>query len=232
MGIEWCFLKFYDSFRRLPWLFERAGNNYWNNTHNQRKYIDWLRIQLFSENCDLSAWYRSEQHSFNRGLLSKFNVPLYIAMILMLRDLQVIILWQNSHSALLQAVYSEEYEFLPWMFSHSPKSFWKDVDNQRKYFDWLEKELKLVSKEEWYKVTKEMIEQRHGTGLLQFYKNSLFSALKTIYLEVVYRFAEKCLIICIQDLYALVRLEAVVISPSSTIVLDLNFQSEIVFIVA
>ena len=50
----------------------------------------------------------------------------------------------NSHNGspfqALQAAYPE-HEWLPWKFSNTPKGFWEKKENQKKFFDWLGKEI-------------------------------------------------------------------------------------------
>ena len=52
-------------------------------------------------------------------------------------------------SALLAAVYPE-YEWLPWRFMHTPKNFWNDVNNQKKFVDWAGKQLQIKELSDWY----------------------------------------------------------------------------------
>jgi hypothetical protein len=55
-----------------------------------------------------------------------------------------------------------------WKFDKVPSGFWKDVTNQRKYFDWLRKRLGIQDMESWYKVSLNQIESEGGmySGLL------------------------------------------------------------------
>lgn len=46
----------------------------------------------------------------------------------------------------------EEYEWLPWKFETTPSNIWKDEKNQRKYLDWLAKELQFKSITDWYRL--------------------------------------------------------------------------------
>jgi hypothetical protein len=50
-----------------------------------------------------------------------------------------------------------EHEWLPWRFSKVPNGFWDDIKNQRDFLDWAGKQLNYKNKEDWYKVTKEVI---------------------------------------------------------------------------
>ena len=39
-------------------------------------------------------------------------------------------------------------------FNQVPKNFWLNIENQRKYFDWLSNQLNFKSIEDWYKLKK------------------------------------------------------------------------------
>lgn len=45
-----------------------------------------------------------------------------------------------------------EYEWLPWKFVKAPGNFWKDIKNQRKFFDWVGKTLGVSNFDGWYSV--------------------------------------------------------------------------------
>ena len=58
----------------------------------------------------------------------------------------------SSLYKVLSVVYPE-YEWLPWKFSNCPRNFWDDEKNQRKFMDWVGKELKIKDMSDWYKVS-------------------------------------------------------------------------------
>ena len=60
----------------------------------------------------------------------------------------------KSPYLLLSSVYPE-YEWLPWKFgfNRSPRNWWDDVSNQRKYMDWVSKELHINKLSDWYNVS-------------------------------------------------------------------------------
>ncbi len=65
-------------------------------------------------------------------------------------------IYNNSPSLLISTVYSE-YKWLPWKFQHVPNGYWEDMKNQKKFMDWVGKQLNYKDMEDWYKVTKEVI---------------------------------------------------------------------------
>lgn len=54
---------------------------------------------------------------------------------------------------------------------------------QRKYLDWLAKQLSIKKMEEWYHVKLSQVRRRRGNGLLNIYGDSLYNALKEVYPE-------------------------------------------------
>ncbi len=64
--------------------------------------------------------------------------------------------YNGSPSLLVSTVYSE-HEWLPWRFYKVSKKFWDDLKNQRVFMDWARKQLNYTNKEDWYKVSAEVI---------------------------------------------------------------------------
>jgi hypothetical protein len=56
---------------------------------------------------------------------------------------------------MLTTVYPD-LEWLPWKFDKCPRHYWEDLKNQRKFLNWLGKELNINNFEEWYKVNKQV----------------------------------------------------------------------------
>jgi hypothetical protein len=46
-----------------------------------------------------------------------------------------------------------EHEWLEWKFAHTNRGYWNSMDNQRKYLDWLGKQLGVSELSDWYDVT-------------------------------------------------------------------------------
>lgn len=59
--------------------------------------------------------------------------------------------YNDSPALLLSTVYPE-YDWLPWRFSHSPRSIWKSTTNLRKFFDWAGNQLGIKEAKDWNKV--------------------------------------------------------------------------------
>jgi hypothetical protein len=82
----------------------------------------------------------------------------------------------------LQTLYSE-FTWHPWLFKHAPRKFWRNQNNQRKYFEWLEEELGIENKEQWYTVKESEVMERGGSSLFILYHRSLPAALLSVFPE-------------------------------------------------
>lgn len=79
-----------------------------------------------------------------------------------------------------------DFEFQPWLFQKAPHQYWHDINNQRKYFDWLSKELNIQDHNDWYRYKVSDIIKKGGSGILNLYGKSLFNTLKTLYPEATF----------------------------------------------
>ena len=61
--------------------------------------------------------------------------------------------YNGSFAKLLETVYPD-YEWLPWKFEMAPRHFWENTANQKKYLDWLAKELNVSPSQITRKVNK------------------------------------------------------------------------------
>jgi hypothetical protein len=76
-----------------------------------------------------------------------------------------------------------EYEWLPWKFGRASSGYWDDIQNQRKFFDWIAKKMKVTEFSDWQKVTTNDIKENGGSAILTRYNSSLHTALAAIYPE-------------------------------------------------
>jgi hypothetical protein len=136
----------YEEYIWLPWKFYKIPGNYYDNDNNLILYMNWLYKELKFNS--IEDWYNVTNDTFykNHGslILKKFNTSAYNVVI---------------------NVY-KEYEWLPWKFKKSPVNFWKDLNNQRKYLDWLFKKLNFKNKEDWYNVNQTDFNKNYGGGLM------------------------------------------------------------------
>jgi hypothetical protein len=62
---------------------------------------------------------------------------------------------RKYNSSLIKALLNiyPDYPWHPWKFeSPAPKGFWTDIQNQKKYFDWLGEQLGVKTMDDWYNV--------------------------------------------------------------------------------
>jgi len=76
-----------------------------------------------------------------------------------------------------------EHSWKPWLFGRVSTRYWSEPNHRKEFVLWLELELKLDSKDEWYSVRMEEFIKRGGSGLLQLYSNSLDRLLIEVFPE-------------------------------------------------
>ncbi|MEZ6131740.1 MAG: hypothetical protein R3C59_24035 [Planctomycetaceae bacterium] len=62
--------------------------------------------------------------------------------------------------------YAPDFEWQPWRFQVSPRAYWDNPANRRRYMDWLAGQLGFQKPEDWYSVTKQTFIDHCGSGLL------------------------------------------------------------------
>eukprot|EP01027_Heterolobosea_sp_BB2_P009730 GEZU01014328.1.p1 GENE.GEZU01014328.1~~GEZU01014328.1.p1 ORF type:complete len:409 (-),score=52.61 GEZU01014328.1:123-1349(-) len=142
---------------------------FWKDRANHKQFFDWAAKRLRVQQPD--DWYKiSRAELFRLGGGSTIVNNYY----------------GGSLMQALSAVYPE-HEWLPWRFSTSPPGFWKDLNNQRRFFDWAARQLHISNLDQWYSVRPEVdFPKRLGCtakGLLERYDRSLFRALSAVYPE-------------------------------------------------
>src|SRR5438132_981027 len=98
--------------------FQKVPKYFWSKGQNQKQFFDWLGTHLGYK--EMEDWYNVRQENIHKcggkELLSGY--------------------YNNSPSKALQSVYGE-HTWVLWKFGQTPKGFWKKIENQRQYFDWL-----------------------------------------------------------------------------------------------
>jgi hypothetical protein len=69
----------------------------------------------------------------------------------------------------MRAIYPE-HVWLEWQFTSVPRSFWNDVNNQKRFLEWASGELGVKSLSDWYKVKSAQIIKLGGSFQF-FFKN-------------------------------------------------------------
>lgn len=93
----------------------------------------------------------------------------------------LLIKYNNSLQALLSAVFPD-YEWLPWKFDQCPRNYWNNVENQRRFVDWVGNQLGVKEMSDWYKYTLQQFTSFGSSGLIyNHYNSSLYLLLSSIY---------------------------------------------------
>lgn len=138
------------------WRFRQVPRDFWASKQNQRRYLDWLGRQLsFSKKED---WYR-----LTPSLLTANHGTTLLANY-----------YRGSVPNLVSSILEGE-SFLPWLFAHVPSNYFDNVENIRRYLDWLKAEVGVTSDADLK--TQQFVEHR-GKGLLNKFKGSTASLLK------------------------------------------------------
>jgi hypothetical protein len=74
-----------------------------------------------------------------------------------------------------------EIKWPMWRFDPMPKDYWKDISNQKFFFDWVAEKLNFKSNDDWSGITYEKLCEMGGKGLLREYSNSITGALTAVY---------------------------------------------------
>eukprot|EP01127_Copromyxa_protea_P021077 TRINITY_DN7155_c0_g1_i1.p1 TRINITY_DN7155_c0_g1~~TRINITY_DN7155_c0_g1_i1.p1 ORF type:complete len:593 (-),score=123.15 TRINITY_DN7155_c0_g1_i1:168-1946(-) len=144
------------------WKFAATPKGFWGHVVHQRQFFDHL------------AEFRGFVHERDWYKITKKDIAQE-------GGGRILAQYQNSPYLALKNIYPEK-EWLPWLFFQTPKKFWHELENRRKYFEWLEKELGITSTEEWYQVNWNQERKKyHGGALSTYYNDSLVAALPEIY---------------------------------------------------
>lgn len=131
----------------------RYPNNYWDDYENQRKFVESMSSKFNIK--DMSDWYKISVLVTDLFLKSDFQDWHNT-------DASLIRSKYNNSPALLLAKVYPDYEWLPWKFSWCPRNHWEDIDNQRKYMNWLAKELHIKEMSDWYKIRQNVQYKHHN----------------------------------------------------------------------
>ena len=65
--------------------------------------------------------------------------------------------------------YNSNYNYQEWKFSETPKKYWFNSYNRKRYLFWLGEQLQFRKAEDWYDISIRHFRDNHGRGLLAFY---------------------------------------------------------------
>ncbi len=87
--------------------------------------------------------------------------------------------YESSPIKLLSTIYSD-FNFLPWLFTACPRSFFQSRNNRNNYLEWLINKVKIKSQME---LTKEHFLQNGGGGLLVLFGGSPLRIINSLSVE-------------------------------------------------
>jgi hypothetical protein len=155
-SLGWALMGAFPDHAWLPWLFREVPKGVWTNMVYQQRYFEWLakRLQI----SELSDWYTVSTSQIykhgGRGLLNNH--------------------YDGSLTKALAHVYPT-HPWEQWRFKQVARRFWDSIDNQRDYFDWLEKQLNITTKFGWYSIKTSDVDKHGGlVALLVDYYFQLF----------------------------------------------------------
>jgi hypothetical protein len=159
----------YPEHKWYPWRFTKVPVGHWHDVANRRALFRAIEDSIgITSNADLSKWYGvsisdMQNYGVMTVLLKYYEGTLHLAL-------------QDLHP---------DHKFLPWLFPSIQRSHWKTREHRVEFFDWVEKELKIESKSDWYKILhKQIIELLDGRrALKEMYpgNESLPKALQDVY---------------------------------------------------
>jgi len=59
-----------------------------------------------------------------------------------------------------------EHEWLPWKFGRVSSQFWDNLENLKRYLEWLSKRLGYINIEDYYRISRKDFKNNYGSGLL------------------------------------------------------------------
>jgi hypothetical protein len=135
-------------------------DGFWKDKNNRASYMKWLGKTLkYRKPAD---WFRITKDAFHRNRGTGFLACNY---------------GDSPISALRE--YNAKLTQHEWLFRSVPQGFWHNKYNRQRYIKWLAKELKFKNQEDWYQLTGDTMNSKHGGRLLQgFYNGSVILFLR------------------------------------------------------
>lgn len=153
----------YPSHEWYDWLFSQTSKGFWNDPARQTQFFNWAVPKLGISK--MEDWYNVSAKQIDEiggaGLLQHND---------------------DSLGAALRAAFPL-HPWLPWKFSHVPRKFWRDVNNQRAYFLWAADALQLQHPQGWYEISSRQLVALSGGDLLRLYGGSLQEAVISVFPE-------------------------------------------------
>lgn len=148
----------YRDYDWKEWLFNITPRHFWQDPKNHRQYMQWLGETLGIR--EPSDWYRVTNQDFRDHGGGAFLIH-----------------YDSTVSAAIKS-YLPQYDWKEWMFDKTPKGFWQERKNRRRYITWLGEQLGFQTMEDWYRVTTDDFQAHYGNQLLKLYGGSPVAVLQ------------------------------------------------------
>jgi len=143
------------------WLFGIAPRHFWQDRKNHRRYMKWLGEQLGYRSA--ADWYQVTNQDFKDHKGGAFLIQ-----------------YNSTVSAAVMA-YKPSYDWKEWLFSTTPKEFWRSKKNRQRYMRWLAGRLGFEHPSDWYGVKDSDFRKNSGKELLTLCGNSPMAVVMDCY---------------------------------------------------
>jgi len=151
----------YRDYDWKAWLFKATPRHFWKDPKNHRLYMLWLGDQLGIR--EPSDWYHVTNQDFQNHGGGAF-----------------LLYYDSTVSAAVKS-YLPDYDWKEWMFDKTPKGFWSQRKNRRRYMLWLGAALGFQTRDDWYAVTTDDFNANYGCQFLKRYGGSPVAALQDVF---------------------------------------------------
>jgi len=145
----------------IVWKFTITPMNYWKRLESHIDYFEWLREELELKTPE-TLYSLSQQH-----IIQNYGSGL-------------VVLYGGSVVAVVRRL-MPEMKWEEWMFKGNHK--WENVENHKRFFNWLGEELGFHSPFDWMQLTVGDVEKLNGGPLLFRYYNSSIRQFLSAHLE-------------------------------------------------
>lgn len=132
------------------WLFEKTTGHFYDNKENKIRYLTWLGERLGYKNYE--DWYGIKYEDILNNYGSAFAKK-----------------YKSVHVLIMENFLN--HDWLEWKFYTLPRGFWYNKENRKKYMEWLRGKLKYQTYEDWYQLTRQILNDNYGNGILRYYKS-------------------------------------------------------------
>jgi hypothetical protein len=151
-----------------PWLFKQVPNGYWN-PQTRAVFIKWVEEILGVRTKE--DWYSHSGATVAKHGGTKIPILTHVLHFMLTLEKNGLLVHGEGRGMMkdfkgnlyetLKSVYPD-HEWIPWKFSTVPNKFWMDKHTHKLYFDWLEKQLGITKKSDWYSVGHDQVHKNHG----------------------------------------------------------------------